>query len=310
VGIVLLYAALDVGMRNLISTSATMMFILRMLVGVIVLSIVILVAKLRKQTLEEIFYINKTSGKNIWLAVLLGVLLTVLTNSENIVRWFSVDFLAFPFQYEFFWAGVRVTALAISLAIVFSIIPIICVEFIYRGAIFYETRKLVSVKLAIIILCVVPVILPTIVGIIWWREMRLFGLYHLLSLFFLLGVQILPLFVSMIVPYMLCYKTNSIWVPITASVIFSVFNNIMIGIQHMVHLYHVPYIPVYETGDIIDTFVFRLGLGEGAFRQMIRQQHHSLILVLCITAVIALILWRMFAKQKSSENLIEGVDNV
>ena len=208
--------------------SSTLSFFVEIIVAVIIIAVVIFITRLRKQSIKETFYLNKTTGKNIGIAILLGVLIGLISISYNAAAFFSMDstMIADTVQDPFFMVMVRHTLLSMFTGIIFAAIPIACRELIYRGAIFFEFRKFLSASRAIILLSILSLI-PAILLTLILGNLSGFNYY-------LFGTTVSAIVVSVLISvtsYILCYKTNSIWVPITTGLIISAFNAINAGFQ-------------------------------------------------------------------------------
>jgi len=307
VGIFLLHTALTAGIRILTGILSrgdmeTTLLVGRLgafgvpaiIVGLITVAVIILIVKLRKGSVKETFYLRKPKAKNIGFAILLGLLLAVLSNSYSIARLFSAN-IDFGHLQSAEISGMLVrSALGLLVGFIVAIIPVVFSELMFRGAIFSEMRKLAKPKLAIAILVAANLV---IVVLTMWLAARLMPNLSVL-VFLFHPTFVVTVFVGVLVSlvlYTLCYKSNSIWVPIAASVMFASLANVLDSMLEWIILMSSS---PRETGDIINTWVYLVGGG-------IPPNETSVIAVILVTAsvaaVIGVVLWRMIANNKKED---------
>gem|GEM_PF-2791086 len=283
VGVYLLLFALPnvinfILMRNL--SSFTLRHVISIIPFIITLSLVILFTKLRKQSLKDTFYLHKPSRKNVRIAILLGALLGTLQMTHTIAMLFSRDFVAIGFSNPMLGMILGNMIRTSLIAAVPTIIITICREMIYRGAIFSEVRKYMNSKWAIIALSLLSAVI--FFALSWFR----FGLPFVTSA--------LLTIISTLTLYMLCYKSNSIWAPIAASLTISFFGMVHVMLQEMVMLQY-----RLDATRIIFTHMFNRDFGNV---DLPSTPEPSPLLVILFTSVvlvlILLVLWRLWRGKK------------
>ncbi|MCL2838512.1 MAG: hypothetical protein FWE04_05545 [Oscillospiraceae bacterium] len=249
---------------------------------VIILSLVILFTKLRKQSLKDTFYLRKPSRKNVGMAILLGALIGILQMSYTIAMFFSRDFIAIGFSNPML-GMILGNMLRISLiAAVPTIFVTVCREMILRGAIFSEIRKYMNAKWAIIALSLLSAVI--FFAVIWSR----FGL-HLPFV-----TSALLILVNTLVLYILCYKSNSIWAPVAAGLTTSFFGVIHVMLEEMI-------MPL-RVVEVIPTHMFNREFGDVDWGITVEQPSPWLTIIFTsvVLMLISLVLWRFWKGKKKA----------